>query len=85
VNGNIAGLPTVPNGSDLGWSRSTFFGMPDDRMKSEDTRTTLYLEQQFSERWAFKGNYTHSVSEFDAVYVPQWGVPDLTTGDGLMA
>ncbi|MDR2451344.1 MAG: TonB-dependent receptor, partial [Candidatus Accumulibacter sp.] len=64
--------PTAPDGSDLGWSRSTFFGMPDGRAKTEDTRATLYLEQQLSETWALKANYTHSMNESDNISAPQW-------------
>ncbi|MDR2451456.1 MAG: hypothetical protein LBE85_06730, partial [Candidatus Accumulibacter sp.] len=83
LNDNIQGYPTAPDGSDLGWSRSTFFGMPDGRVKTEDTRATLYLEQRLSEAWALKANYTHSVTEYDAVYGLQFGTLDLATGDGM--
>jgi outer membrane receptor for ferric coprogen and ferric-rhodotorulic acid len=85
VNENFFGYPTAPDGRDLNWNRSTFFGMPDGRLKTEDTRATLYLEQKLSETWALKANYTHSVNEWDAVYGPQYSVLDLATGDGLKA
>jgi outer membrane receptor for ferric coprogen and ferric-rhodotorulic acid len=85
MNDIILGYPTAPDGSDLKWSRSTFFGMPDGRVKSEDTRATLYLEQQLSENWALKANYTHSVSEYDGIRAAQTGTFNLTTGDELRA
>ncbi|MDR1934700.1 MAG: hypothetical protein LBS49_03835, partial [Candidatus Accumulibacter sp.] len=84
LNKNFAGLLTAPYGRDWGWSRSTFFGMPDGRMKSEDTRANLYLEQQLSGNWALKANYTHSVNEWDSIYATSWGTPDLATGDGMV-
>jgi outer membrane receptor for ferric coprogen and ferric-rhodotorulic acid len=85
VNEVILGYPTAPDGSDLGWSRSTFFGMPDGRVKTEDTRANLYLEQQLSETWALKANYTHNVNTWDVIRALQTGSPDLVSGNGMSA
>jgi outer membrane receptor for ferric coprogen and ferric-rhodotorulic acid len=79
------GYPTAPDGSDLGWSRSTYFGTPDGWKREETTRTTLYLEQRFLEDWVFKANYTHSVDKWDVIYASQWGTPNVATGDGMSA
>jgi outer membrane receptor for ferric coprogen and ferric-rhodotorulic acid len=82
-NENIGGVPTAPDGSDLGWSRSTLFGNPDNEIREENTYVSLYLEQQLSESWAFKANYSHSTNKWDGVYGSQVGTLNLATGDGL--
>jgi outer membrane receptor for ferric coprogen and ferric-rhodotorulic acid len=78
------GYPTAPDGSDLGWSRSTYFGTPDGWKREETTRATLYLEQRFLEDWVFKANYTHSVDEYELIWASHYGTPNIATGDGMM-
>jgi outer membrane receptor for ferric coprogen and ferric-rhodotorulic acid len=77
------GYPTAPDGSDLGWSRSTYFGTPDGKKREETTRATLYLEQRFLEDWVFKANYTHSVDEYELIWASRFRTPDIATGDGM--
>jgi outer membrane receptor for ferric coprogen and ferric-rhodotorulic acid len=84
-NALISEHPTAPDGRDLGLSRSTYFGTPDARKKEETTRATLYLEQQLSETWVLKANYTHSVDEWDAIEASYYGTPNIATGDGMLA
>jgi outer membrane receptor for ferric coprogen and ferric-rhodotorulic acid len=84
-NENFAGLPTAPDGSDLKWSRSTFFGDPKGEFKGDNSFISLYLEQQLAENWLFRANYSHSADERDVVWVTQNGTPNLATGDGMYA
>jgi outer membrane receptor for ferric coprogen and ferric-rhodotorulic acid len=85
LNEPRGGVPTAPDGSDLGWSRSTFFGDPDGRVKEENTQASLYWEQQLSENWLLRANYSHSTGKADTIYGSQVGALDLATGDGLRA
>jgi outer membrane receptor for ferric coprogen and ferric-rhodotorulic acid len=82
---NSTGYPTAPDGRDLGWSRSTYFGTPDGRRWEDTTRASLYLEQQLSETWVFKANYTHSVDEGEGIWASHYGTPNVATGDGMLA
>jgi outer membrane receptor for ferric coprogen and ferric-rhodotorulic acid len=79
----IMGYPTAPNGSDLKWSRSTFFGLPDGRIKDNNSFVSLYLEQQLAENWLLRANYTHSTDERDSMYATQCCTFDPATGDGM--
>jgi outer membrane receptor for ferric coprogen and ferric-rhodotorulic acid len=81
----IAGYPAAPDGSDLKWSRSTFFGDPKGSVKSENTYISLYLEHQLPENWLLRGAYSHIIDGGDYTYAVQYGTVDLATGDGLRA
>jgi outer membrane receptor for ferric coprogen and ferric-rhodotorulic acid len=87
-NENLSGHPTAVDGSDLKLSRSTLFGWTNDRVKSEDTYVSLYLEHQLSENWLLRGAYSHSIGKLDivrtSIYNNNNGL-DLATGDGLFA
>jgi outer membrane receptor for ferric coprogen and ferric-rhodotorulic acid len=85
VNEAFFGYPTAPDGSDFGWSRSTFFGDPKGRMKEANTHISLYLEHQLSENWRLRGAYSRSMEDQDFIYSLNWGTADFATGDGLEA
>lgn len=62
-----SGVPSAANGGDLGFSRSTFVGVPHGGINSEDIRTTVYLEQKLFSDWSLKANYTHAEYTYDAL------------------
>jgi len=62
-----SGVPSAADGSSLGFSRSTFVGVPHGGVNSEDVRTTAYLEQKLASDWVLKANYTHSEYTYDAL------------------
>jgi outer membrane receptor for ferric coprogen and ferric-rhodotorulic acid len=83
INELIMGYPTAPDGSDLKWSRSTFFGDPKGGVNNENTFVSLYLEHQLAENWLLRGAYSHSIDDSDAAALTAWGTLNLATGDGL--
>jgi outer membrane receptor for ferric coprogen and ferric-rhodotorulic acid len=85
INEVIMGYPTAPDGSDLKWSRSTFFGDPKGGVTDENTFVSLYLEQRLTENWLLRGAYSHSIDDRNSVFASQFGTLDIATGDGLQA
>jgi outer membrane receptor for ferric coprogen and ferric-rhodotorulic acid len=85
INEVIMGYPTAPDGSDFGWSRSTFFGDPKGESKDENTFISLYLEHQLAENWLLRGAYSHSVDDKDFTYTTLYGTLNPVTGDGMYA
>jgi outer membrane receptor for ferric coprogen and ferric-rhodotorulic acid len=79
------GLPTAPDGHDLGWSRSTYFGVPDHSNEEEVLGAFLYFEQKLPNDWTLKANHAHNKSEGERFRRLLAGHEDLdlSTGDGL--
>jgi outer membrane receptor for ferric coprogen and ferric-rhodotorulic acid len=77
------GVPTAPDGSDLGWSRSAYFGVPDHSNEQEVLSTFLYFEQKLPNDWVLKANYAHNKRESGGFNRAMENGIDLSTGDGL--
>lgn len=57
------GVPMGPDGSDLGFSRSTYFGNAQSRHKKQYALYTLKLEQQLPSEWLLTAAYTHATTK----------------------
>jgi outer membrane receptor for ferric coprogen and ferric-rhodotorulic acid len=86
------GFGTIANpidGSDLGLSRSAFFGEPHRSSEDENLNAFLYFEQKLPNDWMFKANYAHNRFEQDFFRgIPFEGASYnsanfLATGDGF--
>ncbi|MFT4102399.1 MAG: TonB-dependent siderophore receptor [Burkholderiaceae bacterium] len=80
---NSAGVPLAEDGSDLGLSRSNFFGDPREIYTKEYTLYTLSLEQKLSNNWKAKLSYNHQNAPTKAIgYNFLFGPANRITGDG---
>jgi len=79
-----SGVPLGPDGSDLGLSRSSYFGNPDASMTKEYKLYTLGLEQKLPADWILKATYSRNETDVkDLKGSWAWGNLDIATGDGL--
>jgi outer membrane receptor for ferric coprogen and ferric-rhodotorulic acid len=79
-----SGVPLGPDGSDLGWNRSSYFGNPDASITKEYKLYTLGLEQKLPADWILKATYSRNETDVkDLKGSWAWGDLDATTGDGL--
>jgi len=79
------GVPMAADGSDLGLSRSSFFGNANGYAIKDDTLYTVGIKQVLPQDWTFNATYTHrksKVNESLGSFI--WGdTLDTATGDGL--
>jgi len=81
---NASGVPMGADGSDLGWTRSAYFGNANARMVKEYKLYTLGLEQRLPADWVLKATYGHHETDVDSTNGSWlWGELDAATGDGL--
>lgn len=78
------GVPHAPDGSDLGFSRSTFFGNVNSHTDKESTIYSLALAQALPSDWKLKASYNHYETIVD-VAGDGWftGTLNVATGSGL--
>lgn len=77
------GIPTAADGSDLGLSRSSFFGADWGRIKRESLLYSLRLDHQLAAGWALRAAYDHSETDTDDRGSYLYGKLNRVTGDGL--
>jgi outer membrane receptor for ferric coprogen and ferric-rhodotorulic acid len=80
---SFPGIPTAPDGRDLGLSRSTFFGDPYNSAEREDLSAFLSFEQKMPNDWLLKANYAHNKVEGDFPTGVALGTLNAATGDGM--
>lgn len=78
------GVPRNPDGSDIGFSRSRFFGLGGGASTKESTSYTLGLEQKLPQDWSLKAAYAHTDATVDAVLNNLAGTLNPATGSGLI-
>jgi len=77
------GLPMAADGSDLGFGRSTFFGVDWGRIQKENILYTLRLDQQLGGDWRLRAAYHRSETQVDNRGTYTYGTLNSATGDGL--
>jgi len=77
------GVPRNPNGADLDFQRSSFYGLKNGKSTKESTSYTIDLNQKLPFDWIFKAAYTHADITGDNVVNNLRGTLDPTTGNGL--
>ncbi len=77
------GVQMGPQGQDLGYSRSKFFGATWGEMEKENRLYTLRLDQQLANNWQLRATFNRSETDVDNESVFLSGEVDLATGDGL--
>ncbi|TEA78859.1 TonB-dependent siderophore receptor [Allopusillimonas ginsengisoli] len=79
-----SGVPLGPDGSDLGWRRSIYFGNPDAQSIKEYKLYTLSLEQRLPADWLMKATYSRNETDVNNTKGSwAWGNLDVAMGDGL--
>ena len=79
-----AGVPRGPDGADLGFSRSSFFGIVgDDNQQKENLLFTTRLIQQLGAEWQAQVAFQRSENDVATKSNFLIGVVDTVTGDGL--
>lgn len=76
-------VPMGPNGVDLGFPRSAFFGVADGGSTKEAISYTLNLEQKLPKEWSLKAAYTHTDTTVDSVTGFLNGTLNVANGSGL--
>lgn len=77
------GVQMGPQGQDLGYSRSAFFGASWGELEKENRLYTLRLDQQLANDWQLRATFNRSETDVDNEGVFMAGEVDLATGDGL--
>lgn len=82
---NSLGVPMGPDGSDLGLSRSSFFGNADSGLTKEYRLYTIGVEQKLPVDWSIKASYNWNETKVEMQrYGYLWGGPlNVATGNGL--
>ncbi len=77
------GVQMGPQGQDLGYNRSKFFGASWGDFEKENRLYTLRLDQQLINDWQLRATFNRSETDVDNEGAFISGEPDLATGDGL--
>ncbi|MEW9001192.1 MAG: Fe(3+)-pyochelin receptor FptA [Pseudomonas aeruginosa] len=79
---NMAGVPMVKDGSNLGLSRDTYLDVDWDRFKWDTYRAFGSLEQQLGGGWKGKVSAEYQEADSRLRYAGSFGAIDPQTGDG---
>lgn len=64
----MRGLPRYPDGSDIGFSRSTYSGATWNHLDTDQTTVYLDLEHRFDDNWRFKSSLLRMQEHSDSIH-----------------
>jgi len=77
------GVQMGPQGQDLGYSRSKFFGVSWGEFEKENRLYTLRLDQLLPNDWQLRATFNRSETDVDNEGAFLMGAADLATGEGM--